>query len=199
MTTSSRAWSNASRTSSRNWTTSWRSRFYGSVYDLPSVRAQLNPILREILQWVREEDLTVGRVESAQRSASRAYIDFLENLDYVRVEGSRVTAGEYLQSADLNAYDREAFGRQFLGDVVKRGYYTMRDRFEFDVLVATRSTPVRTTSMPSSAARQRTRRMSMASSRRSRVSSDSVRTPSMSRANSVSSTGSMCSIFRVST
>lgn len=107
---------------------------YGHVYDLPNVRNQLNPIL-EILRWVRRERLSVERIRSAQRSANTDdYLTLLDNLDYVDIDGRTVVAGERLQAADLQEMDREEFGRTFFGDVVKRGYYTIRDKLDLSML-----------------------------------------------------------------
>lgn len=108
---------------------------YANVYDLPDVRTQLNPIL-ELLRWVRREGRTTQtRLVDAQRSEKTiAYLRMLENMGYVRREGRKIEAGKRLQSADLNEMDREKFGRAFLGDVVQRGYYTIRDQFDMSML-----------------------------------------------------------------
>jgi hypothetical protein len=108
---------------------------YANVYDLPDVRTQLNPIL-ELLRWVRREGRTTQtRLVDAQRSEKTiAYLRMLENMGYVSREGREVEAGERLQSADLKEMDREEFGRAFLGDVVQRGYYTIRDQFDMSML-----------------------------------------------------------------
>jgi hypothetical protein len=108
---------------------------YANVYDLPDVRTQLNPIL-ELLRWVRREGRTTQtRLVDAQRSEKTlAYLRMLENMGYVRRENHEVEAGERLQSADLNEMGREEFGRAFLGDVVQRGYYTIRDQFDMSML-----------------------------------------------------------------
>lgn len=108
---------------------------YANVYDLPDVRTQLNPIL-ELLRWVRREGRTTQtRLVDAQRSEkTMAYLRMLENMGYVRRKNREIEAGERLQSADLNEMDREEFGRAFLGDVVQRGYYTIRDQFDMSML-----------------------------------------------------------------
>jgi len=108
---------------------------YGHVYDLPAVRTQLNPIL-QILRGARSHrELTVSQVEDSQRSErSTDYIDLLKDFGYVRVENDVITPGVRLQSADLNNYTWDQFGRRFLGDVVKRGYMTIRDEMELSML-----------------------------------------------------------------
>lgn len=108
---------------------------YSKVYDLPKVRTQLNPIL-QILRWTRNQsDLTIGRVEQNQRSHNnREYIDLLESFGYIERSDRRIKPGVRLQSADLNEYDWDEFGRAFLGDIVQRGYMTIRDDLKISML-----------------------------------------------------------------
>jgi hypothetical protein len=108
---------------------------YGHVYDLPDVRNQLNPIL-ELLQWMRREGkISKARLNRAQQSENtNKYLTLLDDLGYVNAKGEMVESDEGLQSADLNEMDREEFGRKFLGDVVQRGYYTIRDQLELSML-----------------------------------------------------------------
>lgn len=108
---------------------------YGKVYDLPKVRTQLNPIL-QILRWTRNQsNLTVARVDRNQRSGnSREYVDLLESFGYIDVVDGEIQQGERLQSADLHEYDWDEFGRKFLGDVVQRGYMTIRDELGISML-----------------------------------------------------------------
>lgn len=108
---------------------------YEHVYDLPAVRTQLNPIL-QILRGVRNRsELTVPEVNRNQRTEmTREYVELLENFGYVEVEEGVITAGIRLQSADLHQYDWDEFGRKFLGDVVQRGYVTIRDEFQLSML-----------------------------------------------------------------
>lgn len=108
---------------------------YEHVYDLPAVRTQLNPIL-QILRGVRNRsELTVSEVNRNQRTEmTRDYIELLENFGYVEVDDGVITAGVRLQSADLHEYDWDEFGRKFLGDVVQRGYVTIRDEFRLSML-----------------------------------------------------------------
>lgn len=108
---------------------------YGKVYDLPKVRTQLNPIL-QILRWTRNRsNLTIGRVEQNQRSdKSREYVDLLESFGYIELDGRSIKPGVRLQSADLHELDWDEFGRKFLGDVVQRGYMTIRDDLKISML-----------------------------------------------------------------
>lgn len=108
---------------------------YKHVYDLPAVRTQLNPIL-QILRGARNRrGLTVSKVDENQRSTNtREYIDLLDNFGYVKIENDEILPGERLQSADLNEYDWDEFGRKFLGDVVQRGYVTIRDELKLSML-----------------------------------------------------------------
>lgn len=108
---------------------------YEHVYDLPAVRTQLNPIL-QILRGTRNRpELTVSEVNRNQRSEkTREYIELLENFGYVEVEDGIITQGIRLQSADLHEYDWDEFGRKFLGDVVQRGYMTIRDELKLSML-----------------------------------------------------------------
>lgn len=108
---------------------------YQHVYDLPAVRTQLNPIL-QILRGARNRaDLTVAEVDNNQRSEkTQDYIELLENFGYIDVKEGVITPGIRLQSADLNQYDWDEFGRKFLGDVVQRGYITIRDEMNLSML-----------------------------------------------------------------
>lgn len=108
---------------------------YKHVYDLPAVRTQLNPIL-QILRGARNRrGLTVSKVDDNQRSENtHKYIDLLKNFGYIRVEEGEILPGERLQSADLNEYSWDEFGRKFLGDVVQRGYVTIRDELNLSML-----------------------------------------------------------------
>lgn len=108
---------------------------YANVYDLPAVRTQLNPIL-QILRGARNRtELTVSEVDADQRSKkTHEYVRLLEDFGYIDVENDVISAGVRLQSADLNEYDWDEFGRTFLGDVVQRGYVTIRDELELSML-----------------------------------------------------------------
>ncbi|MFC6720700.1 hypothetical protein [Halobacteriaceae bacterium SHR40] len=108
---------------------------YKHVYDLPAVRTQLNPIL-QILRGARNNrGLTVSKVDDNQRSSNtRDYIELLDNFGYIKIEDGVIKPGVRLQSADLNEYDWDEFGRKFLGDVVQRGYVTIRDELELSML-----------------------------------------------------------------
>ena len=108
---------------------------YKDVYNLPDVRNQLNPVL-ELLQWMRREGtLSISRLDAAQNSGStRKYLELLDDLGYIDIVDGTANAGELLQSADLQSMDREQFGREFLGDVVQRGYYNMRDNLKLSML-----------------------------------------------------------------
>lgn len=108
---------------------------YKHVYDLPAVRTQLNPIL-QILRGARNNrGLTVSKVDNNQRSSNtREYIELLDDFGYIKVENGVIKPGVRLQSADLNEYDWDEFGRKFLGDVVQRGYVTIRDELELSML-----------------------------------------------------------------
>jgi hypothetical protein len=108
---------------------------YKSVYDLPAVRTQLNPILQILRSARNRRGLTVSQVDENQRSKNtRDYIDLLKNFGYIKVEAGEILPGERLQSADLNKYNWDEFGRKFLGDVVQRGYVTIRDELELSML-----------------------------------------------------------------
>lgn len=108
---------------------------YKHVYDLPAVRTQLNPIL-QILRVARQRrGLTVSRMDRNQRSKNtREYVDLLKNFGYIKVEEGEILPGERLQAADLNEYSWDEFGREFLGDVVQRGYVTIRDELNLSML-----------------------------------------------------------------
>lgn len=108
---------------------------YEHVYDLPAVRTQLNPIL-QILRGTRNRSrLTVTEIDENQRSErTKEYVELLENFGYIEVEDGEITPGIRLQSADLNEYDWDEFGRKFLGDVVQRGYMTIRDELKLSML-----------------------------------------------------------------
>ncbi len=108
---------------------------YAHVYDLPAVRTQLNPIL-QILRGARNRsELRVSAVDRNQRSdKTRDYIELLENFGYIEVDTGVITPGIRLQSADLNEYSWDEFGRKFLGDVVQRGYLTIRDELKLSML-----------------------------------------------------------------
>lgn len=108
---------------------------YKHVYDLPAVRTQLNPILQILRSARNRRGLTVSKVNENQRSENtREYIDLLRNFGYIRVENDEILPGERLQSADLNEYSWDEFGRKFLGDVVQRGYVTIRDELKLSML-----------------------------------------------------------------
>lgn len=108
---------------------------YKHVYDLPAVRTQLNPILQILRAARNRRGLTVTQINENQRSKkTREYIDLLENFGYIKVENREILPGERLQSADLNKYSWDEFGRKFLGDVVQRGYVTIRDELNLSML-----------------------------------------------------------------
>lgn len=108
---------------------------YKHVYDLPAVRTQLNPILQILRAARNRRELTVSRIDENQRSQNtREYVDLLKNFGYINVEGQEILPGERLQSADLNEYSWDEFGRKFLGDVVQRGYITIRDELNLSML-----------------------------------------------------------------
>lgn len=108
---------------------------YKHVYDLPAVRTQLNPILQILRAARNRRGLTVSRIDESQRSKNtREYVDLLRNFGYIKVEDREILPGERLQSADLNEYSWDEFGRKFLGDVVRRGYVTIRDELDLSML-----------------------------------------------------------------
>lgn len=108
---------------------------YKHVYDLPAVRTQLNPILQILRAARNRRGLTVSRINENQRSKNtREYVDLLKNFGYIKVEDGEILPGERLQSADLNEYSWDEFGRKFLGDVVQRGYVTIRDELNLSML-----------------------------------------------------------------
>jgi len=108
---------------------------YKHVYDLPAVRTQLNPILQILRAARNRRGMTVSRIDENQRSKNtREYIDLLSNFGYIKVEDGEILPGERLQSADLNEYSWDEFGRKFLGDVVQRGYVTIRDELNLSML-----------------------------------------------------------------
>lgn len=108
---------------------------YQHVYDLPAVRTQLNPILQILRGTRNRSELTVSEVDRNQRSKkTKDYIELLENFGYIEVKDGLITPGVRLQSADLNEYDWDEFGRKFLGDVVQRGYMTIRDEMKLSML-----------------------------------------------------------------
>jgi len=108
---------------------------YKHVYDLPAVRTQLNPILQILRAARNNRGLTVSKVNDNQRSGNtKEYIELLDNFGYIQVEDGVIKPGVRLQSADLNEYDWDEFGRKFLGDVVQRGYVTIRDEFDLSML-----------------------------------------------------------------
>jgi hypothetical protein len=108
---------------------------YKHVYDLPAVRTQLNPILQILRVARNRRGLTVTRIDDNQRSKNtREYVDLLKNFGYIRVNKGEILPGDRLQSADLNEYTWDEFGRKFLGDVVQRGYVTIRDELNLSML-----------------------------------------------------------------
>lgn len=108
---------------------------YGRVYDLPVVRTQLNPILQILRATRNRSKVRVAEIERDQRTnKTQEYINLLENFGYIEVEEGIIAPGERLRSADLNEYDWDEFGRKFLGDVVQRGYVTMREEMRLSML-----------------------------------------------------------------
>lgn len=108
---------------------------YQHVYDLPAVRTQLNPILQILRGTRNRSELTVSEIDRNQRSKkTEDYIELLENFGYIEVQDGVIAPGVRLQSADLHEYDWDEFGRKFLGDVVQRGYVTIRDEMKLSML-----------------------------------------------------------------
>lgn len=108
---------------------------YEHVYDLPAVRTQLKPILQILRSARRGRKITVSKMDKTQRTENTPeYIDLLKGFGYIQVEDDTILPGERLQSADLNEYDWDEFGRKFLGDVVRRGYITIRDELNLNML-----------------------------------------------------------------
>lgn len=108
---------------------------YKNVYHLSGVRTQLNPIL-QILRWTRNRSsLPVSEVTDSQNTEnSMEYIELLDTFGYIDVEDGIIREGIRLQSADLHEYGWNEFGEKFLGDVVTRGYFTIRDELGMSML-----------------------------------------------------------------
>jgi len=113
----------------------WRKPSTSTSTTSPAVRTQLNPILQILRAARNRRGLTVSRIDDNQRSKNtREYVEMLKNFGYIRVEDDEILPGERLQSADLNKYSWDEFGRKFLGDVVQRGYVTIRDELNLSML-----------------------------------------------------------------
>lgn len=100
---------------------------YSRVYQLNPVRNQLNSIV-QIVNWVRREDnLTIEDIEDAQSNENtEKYIQALEDLGFLRVEGNNVRHGRKIDSADLQNLSPEEFEKKVMGDIVVDGYYMLR-------------------------------------------------------------------------
>ena len=100
---------------------------YSRVYQLNPVRNQLNSII-QIVNWVRREDnLTITDIQDAQSNDNtEKYIQALEDLGFLRVEGNKVRHGRKIDSADLQDLSPDEFEKQVMGDIVVDGYYMLR-------------------------------------------------------------------------
>jgi len=100
---------------------------YSRVYQLNPVRNQLNSIV-QIVNWVRREDkLTVEDIQDAQSNDNtEKYIQALEDLGFLKVEGNNVRHGRKIDSADLQNLTPDKFEKKIMGDIVVDGYYMLR-------------------------------------------------------------------------
>lgn len=108
---------------------------YSRVYQLNPVRNQLNSII-QIVNWVRREDnLTVEDIDKAQSNENTdKYIQALEDLGFLRVEGNKVGHGRKIDSADLQNLSPEKFEKKVMGDIVVDGYYMLKKELELAML-----------------------------------------------------------------
>lgn len=108
---------------------------YSRVYQLNPVRNQLNSII-QIVNWVRrEDDLTVEEIRSAQSNANTdKYVQALDDLGFLRVEGNSVSHGRKIDSADLQNLSPNEFEKKVMGDIVVDGYYMLRNELELAML-----------------------------------------------------------------
>lgn len=108
---------------------------YSRVYQLNPVRNQLNSIV-QIVNWVRREDeLTIEDIEDAQSNKNtREYIQALEDLGFLRVEGNKVSDGRKIDSADLQNLSSKEFEQKVIGDIVVDGYYMLRKELKLRML-----------------------------------------------------------------
>jgi len=108
---------------------------YDDVLHFGEVENQLTPI-RQIFRWVWERGpLSVEVIQDNQRSGNtNEYLDVLEELGYIWVEEGEVHAGERMNSAEFQDLDSRQFIESIMGDLVQRGYHTLRDRCDLRML-----------------------------------------------------------------
>lgn len=108
---------------------------YEDVLHFGEVENQLTPI-RQIFRWVWERGpLSIEAIKRNQRSKNTdLYLNVLSELEYIWVEGGEVHAGERMNSAEFQGLDSQQFIESIMGDLVQRGYHTLRDRCDLRML-----------------------------------------------------------------
>lgn len=108
---------------------------YSRVYRLDPVKNQLNSII-QIVDWVRrEDDLTIETIDDSQSNRNtQKYIQALEDLGFLQVEGDTVRHGRKIDSGDLQNLSAKNFRKQVMGDLVVDGYYLLREEMDLKML-----------------------------------------------------------------
>lgn len=108
---------------------------YENVFELSSVKTQLNPII-QIVRWTRNNPgITVERIENAQGSDNTEdYLRVLSDLEFLRIEEREVYQGERMDGIDLAQPDTDNYVKTVVGSIVQTGYNVLRDQLDLGML-----------------------------------------------------------------
>ncbi|QCW04367.1 hypothetical protein [Natrinema pallidum] len=113
---------------------------YKNVLHFGEVENQLTPI-RQILRWTHERGPVAESRINANQNSNRTirYLEVLEELGYIRRQDGEVHSGERMDSGVIqdildDSNDDIGVVEALMGDLVQRGYHTLRDRCDLRML-----------------------------------------------------------------
>lgn len=110
---------------------------YENIFHFSSVDNQMTPII-EIVKWVQlDGSMSISEIEHEQNSDNtRLYVETLSDLSFLEVSEDRVSPGEKMQSIDLDPSQksREEYTKALIGQVIKDGYFVLRDKLDMNML-----------------------------------------------------------------
>lgn len=110
---------------------------FDEVYQLEPVRNQLTS-LNQIVRWLRKEpELSIQRLDKMQRTQNtEEYLSVLQQLQFVRIDEEEgvVRPGDKMTAAEIMELPIDDYQRVVVGNIVKEGYYILRDRLDLRML-----------------------------------------------------------------